>query len=158
MGTQLPVELIEAIAPTKQLRLARFLRDREARTLAAAKIIDRYTLQMATTQGLTSLLKSPVLQFISTISTGSPNLAYLLAEKIPVEQLPVVIGKLQMAYDLYSLLGTGDSNKLNFDLLSLWPLLLENPEAPETQRLGFRSRLSRVLDSKPNRYPIERAI
>lgn len=136
-GDALSIALIEAIAPTKQLRLARFLRDREARTLAAAKIIDRYTLQMATTQGLTSLLKSPVLQFISTISTGSPNLAYLLAEKIPVEQLPVVIGKLQMAYDLYSLLGTGDSNKLNFDLLSLWPLLLENPEAPERNAWAF---------------------
>ena len=136
-GDALSIALIEAIAPTKQLRLARFLRDREARTLAAAKIIDRYTLQMATTQGITSLLKSPVLQFISTISTGSPNLAYLLAEKIPVEQLPVVIGKLQMAYDLYSLLGTGDSNKLNFDLLSLWPLLLENPEAPERNAWAF---------------------
>ena len=133
----LSMALIEAIAPTKQLRLARFLRDREARTLAAAKVIDRYTLQMATTQGLTSLLKSPVLQFLSTLSTGSPNLAYILAEKIPVEQLPIVIGKLQMAYDLYSLLGTGDSNKLNFDLLSLWPLLLENPEAPERNAWAF---------------------
>ncbi|MBC6475261.1 MAG: GTPase family protein [Hormoscilla sp. GM102CHS1] len=127
----LSVALVEAIAPAKQLRLARFLRDREGRTVAAAKIVDRYTFQMATTQRLTALLKSPVLEFISTISTGSPALAYVLAEKIPVEQLPVVIGKLQMAYDLFSLLNS-DSNPLNFDMVKLWPLLQqENTGSPE---------------------------
>ncbi|BCL37448.1 GTPase family protein [Nostoc sp. MS1] len=133
----LSLGLIEAIAPAKQLRLARFLRNLEARTVAAAKIIDHYTLQMATTQGLTALLKSPVLQFISTISTGSPTLAYLLAEQIPVEKLPIVIGKLQMAYDLFSLLKTEDSNNVNFDLLSLWPLLLENPTTPDRNAWAF---------------------
>uniref|UniRef100_UPI0030D9DB8D GTPase family protein n=1 Tax=Nodularia spumigena TaxID=70799 RepID=UPI0030D9DB8D len=126
----LSLQIVEAIAPAKQLRLARFLRNLEARTAASAKIIDHYTFQMVTTQGLTSLLKSPVLQFISTVSTGSPTLAYLLAEQIPVEQLPIVIGKLQMAYDLFSLLHTGKVNPLNFDLLSLWPLLLENSATP----------------------------
>ncbi|BAB76519.1 all4820 [Nostoc sp. PCC 7120 = FACHB-418] len=133
----LSLGLIQAIAPAKQLRLARFLRNLEARTVAAAKIIDHYTLQMATTQGLTALLKSPVLQFISTISTGSPTLAYLLAEQIPVEQLPIVIGKLQMAYDLFSLLKTEESSTLNFDLLSLWPLLLENPTTPDRNAWAF---------------------
>jgi uncharacterized protein len=132
----LSLGLIEAIAPAKQLRLARFLRNLEARTVAAAKIIDHYTFQMATTQGLTTLLKSPVLQFISTISTGSPTLAYLLAEQIPVEQLPIVIGKLQMAYDLFALLRTEDSNN-QFDLLSLWPLLLENPATPDRNAWAF---------------------
>jgi uncharacterized protein len=130
----LSMGLVEAIAPAKQLRLARFLRDLDTRTLAAAKIIDRYSFQMATTQGLTALLKSPVLQFISTLSTGSPNLAYLLAEKIPVEQLPVVIGKLQMAYDLFSLLNVNGS--LNFDLMSLWPLLIESA-LPERNAWAF---------------------
>lgn len=134
---ELSLALVEAIDPVVQLRLARFLRDREARTVAAAKIIDRYTFQMATSQGLTALLKSPVLQFVATISTGSPNLAYLLAEQIPVEQLPVVIGKLQMAYDLFSLLNEGNSSKRNFDLLSLWPLLLENPSPPERNARAF---------------------
>ncbi|NEP04304.1 MAG: GTPase family protein [Okeania sp. SIO2G4] len=128
--------LLEAIAPAKQLRLARFLRDREVRTVAAAKIIDRYTFQMATTQGLTALLKSPVLQFVSTLTTGSPTLAYLLAEKIPVEELPVVIGKLQMAYDLFSLF-SGDANLGSFDLLALWPLLLENPSSPDRNAWAF---------------------
>ncbi|WGV27667.1 GTPase family protein [Halotia branconii] len=133
----LSLGLIEAIAPAKQLRLARFLRNLEARTVASAKIIDHYTFQMATTQGLTSLLKSPVLQFISTLSTGSPALAYVLAEQIPVEQLPIVIGKLQMAYELFSLLHVGDANKLNFDLLALWPILLENPASPERNAWAF---------------------
>lgn len=117
----LSVALVEAIAPAKQLRLARFLQDLDARSLAAAKIIDRYTFQMTTTQGIAALLKSPVLQFVSTLSTGSPTLAYVLAEQIPVEQLPIVIGKLQMAYDLFGLLNPGTS----FDLRTLWPLLLD---------------------------------
>lgn len=127
----LSLALIDAIVPAKQLRLARFLRNQETRIIAAAKIIDHYTFQMATTQGVTTFLKSPVLQFISTLTTGSPNLAYILAEKIPVEQLPIVIGKLQMAYDLFYLLNRSDSKNLNFDLLSLWPLLVENTVSPE---------------------------
>jgi predicted GTPase len=133
----LSLGLLEAIAPAKQVRLARFLRNLEARTVAAAKIIDHYTFQMATTQGLTAFLKSPVLQFISTLSTGSPNLAYLLTDKIPVEQLPVVIGKLQMAYDLFSLLSTDNANSRNFDLLSLWSLLLENKAEPQRNAWAF---------------------
>ncbi|MCG6138005.1 MAG: GTPase family protein [Nostoc sp. LLA-1] len=133
----LSLALLQAIAPAKQLRLARFLRNLEARTVATAKIIDHYTFQMATTQGLTALLKSPVLQFISTLSTGSPTLAYLLAEQIPVEQLPIVIGKLQMAYDLFSLLNTGNVNPLKFDLLSLWPLLIENSASPDRNAWAF---------------------
>ncbi|MFN6463772.1 MAG: GTPase family protein [Nostoc sp. DedVER02] len=133
----LSLGLVDAIAPTKQLRLARFLRNLEARTVAAAKIIDHYTFQMATTQGLTALLKSPVLQFVSTLSTGSPALAYMLAEQIPVEQLPIVIGKLQMAYELFSLLNTVNPNRLNFELLSLWPLLLENSTSPDRNAWAF---------------------
>jgi uncharacterized protein len=139
----LSLGLMNAITPTKQLRLARFLSDREARTVAAAKIIDHYTFQMTTTQGLAAFLKSPVLQFISTMSTGSPALAYLLAEKIPVEQLPIVIGKLQMAYDIFSLLNTGQnaswriSKTVNFDLRSLWPLLLENSGSPDRNAWAF---------------------
>lgn len=132
----LSLSLVEAIAPTKQLRLARFLRNREARAVSAAKIIDHYTFQMATTQGLASFLKSPVLQFITTLTTGSPTLAYLLAEQIPVEQLPVVIGKLQMAYDLYNLL-SAPTDPSPFDLLALWPLLLENAASPERNAWAF---------------------
>jgi predicted GTPase len=132
----LSLALMNTIDPAKQLRLARFLRDRKSKITAAAQIIDRYTFQMATTQGLTALLKSPVLQFISTLTTGSPTLAYLLAQQIPVEELPVVIGKLQMAYDLFSLL-SDDTNLRNFDLLALWPLLLENPSTPERNAWAF---------------------
>ena len=133
----LSLGLVDAIAPTKQLRLARFLRNLEARTIAAAKIIDHYTFQMTTTQGLTALLKSPVLQFVSTLSTGSPALAYMLAEQIPVEQLPIVIGKLQMGYELFSLLNTSNPNSLNFELVSLWPLLLENSASPDRNAWAF---------------------
>jgi uncharacterized protein len=123
----LSIALVESIAPAQQLRLARFFRNLEARSIAAAQIIDRYSFQMATTQGLATLLKSPVLQFISTLSTGSPTLAALLAAQIPVEQLPIVIGKLQMAYDLYQLLHPMGDRK--FDLLALWSLLVDNSPA-----------------------------
>ena len=129
-------ELVQAIAPAKQLRLARFLRDIEVRSTAAAKIIDRYTRQMSTTQGLASFLKSPILQFISTMTTGNPNLAYILAEQIPVEQAPVVIGKLQMAYELYTLL-SDDKSVSNFDLRSLWPLLLEHNQVGNDHAWAF---------------------
>ncbi|MTJ51210.1 GTPase family protein [Anabaena sp. UHCC 0253] len=133
----LSLGLLSAIDPAKQLRLTRFLRNLETRTSAAAKIIDHYTFQMTTTQGIAALLKSPVLQFISTLSTGSPTLAYLLAEQIPIEQLPIVIGKLQMAYELFPLLNTDNSKTRNFDLLSLWPLLLENPSTPDRNAWAF---------------------
>ncbi len=133
----LSVALLEAIAPAKQLRLARFLQNQESRIVAAAKIIDRYTFQMATTQGLAAFLKSPILKFLSTLTTGSPTLAFLLAEQIPVEQLPVVIGKLQMAYDLFSLFNSGEPNARNFDLLALWPFLLDNPNPPDRNAAAF---------------------
>ena len=134
--TDLSSELIETIAPAKQLRLARFLQDLEARSQSAAQIIDRYTRQMATSQGLTALLKSPVLQFISTMTTGNATLAYVLAEQIPVEQAPVVIGKPQMAYELYVLLND-NSNLSNFDLPALWSLLLENKTTAERDAWAF---------------------
>mgnify|MGYP002784901821 CR=1 FL=1 len=133
----LSLGLITAIAPAKQYRLARFLRNLEARTVAAAKIIDHYTFQMTTTQGLAALLKSPILTFLSTLTTGTPALAYVLAEKIPVEQMPVVIGKLQMAYELFNLLSAGEKNGKNFDLLSLWPLLLDCSAAPNQNAWAF---------------------
>jgi predicted GTPase len=136
---RLSIAILETINPAKQIRLARFLQNQEAQILATAKIIDHYTFQMATTQGLAALLKSPILSFISTLATGSPTLALLLAEKIPVEQLPVVIGKLQMAYDLFLLLNSGESDSIsmNFDLLVLWPLLLENHNPSEKNPWAF---------------------
>ncbi|WP_017306322.1 GTPase family protein [Spirulina subsalsa] len=154
----LSLTLWEAIAPTQQIRLARFLRDRETRIIATAKLIDRYTLQMTTTQGLTALLKSPILQFLSTLTTGSPTLAYLLAEQIPVEQLPVVIGKLQLAYDLYSLLGSKNAQSPSFDLLALWPLLLASSDRPDQEAWAFGHALveywtqSLSLDQTEQRY------
>ena len=133
----LSLALLESIEPSKQIRLARFLRNLDARIIAAAKIIDRYSLQMTTTQGLTQLLKSPVLEFISTMTTGTPALAQLLAAQIPVEQLPVVVGKLQMAYELHSLLNHRQSKLIDFDLLSLWSLLLNNSAEPNKNAYAF---------------------
>ncbi|MEM9771478.1 MAG: GTPase [Cyanobacteria bacterium P01_D01_bin.73] len=145
----LAAALLEQLAPAKQQRLARFLQSLEARSIAAARLIDRYIFQMSTTQGVTTFLKSPALQFISTTTTGQPGLAYLLAEKIPIEQLPIVLGKLQMAYDLFNLLGTPDFTQVadltdapasvnSFNLLELWPLLLRPADdiGKDTQAFG----------------------
>jgi uncharacterized protein len=144
----LSLALLQKIEPSKQIRLARFLRNLDARIVAAAQIIDRYSLQMTTTQGLTQLLKSPVLEFISTLTTGTPALAQVLAAQIPVEQLPVVVGKLQMAYDLYSLLNNPPKSLMkslgtsfDFDLLALWPLLLNNVAAPNQNAYAFGNTL-----------------
>lgn len=133
---QLSLALINSIAPAKQLRLGKFLRDREAQSVTAAKIIDRYTKQMTTTQGVTALLKNPILEYLSTFSTGSPALGKLLMEQIPVEELPLVIGKLQMAYELFNLFNS-DSKLYEFDLRSLWSLLLDNSESPEKNAFAF---------------------
>ena len=130
----LSTALIELIDPAKELRLARFLRDRETKITASARLIDRYRLQMSTTQGVTAFLKSPVLKFLATLTTGSPALAYLLAEQIPVEQLPVVLGKLQLAYDLFKVIGP---DKVQLDLLTLWPLLLDHNDQPDRAAWAF---------------------
>ena len=133
-GDALAASLIEFIQPTQELRLARFLRDRDAKAIAAARLIDRYIVQMSTTQGLANFLKSPVLQFLATLTTGTPTLAYLLAEQIPVEQLPAVIGKLQLAYDLFKVVAPPQAQ---LDLMALWPLLLDNNQKPDRAAWAF---------------------
>ncbi|MBE9156075.1 50S ribosome-binding GTPase [Nodosilinea sp. LEGE 06152] len=130
----LSTALVDLIDPAKELRLARFLRDRETKITASARLIDRYRLQMSTTQGVTAFLKSPVLKFLATLTTGSPALAYLLAEQIPVEQLPVVLGKLQLAYDLFKVIGP---DQAQLDLLALWPLLLDHNDQPDRAAWAF---------------------
>lgn len=129
----LSIALLDAIAPAKQFRLARFLKNLDARTVTAAKIIDRYAFQMTTTQGLAAFLKSPILRFLSTLATGSPTLALLLSEKIPIEQMPLTLGKLQMAVDLFNLLRP----KASLDVLGLWSLLIENAGTPDRNAWAF---------------------
>jgi uncharacterized protein len=133
----LSIALLQAVTPAQQQRLARFLRDQEARVLAAAQIIDRYCLQMITSQGLTALLKSPVLQFLSTVATGSPALALVLAERIPLEQLPLVLGRLQMAYELLLLFRADDLRAIAQELLLLWPALVKPGGPPDRLAWAF---------------------
>ena len=70
------------------------------------------------------------------MTMGNPALAQLLAQQIPVEQSGVFLGKLQMAYELFILL-SDDSSLGNFDLLSLWGLLLENEANPDRNAWAF---------------------
>ncbi|MGF1538220.1 MAG: GTPase [Elainellaceae cyanobacterium] len=119
--------LLKVASPAKRLRLARVLRSRQSQATAAAEIIQRSSDRMTTTQGITALLKSPILGYLTTLSTGSSALAQVLAQQIPVEQLPLVLGKLQMAYDLFSLLGQDQ----RFDLMALWPLMTNMSNPPQ---------------------------
>jgi uncharacterized protein len=133
---RLSLALLAQIEPAKQLRLARFLTNLDARSAAAAQIVDRYVAQITTTQGLTQLLKSPILQFLSTLTTGSPALAQLLAAQIPVEQLPVVLSKLQMAYELRSLLAPRD-RPIDFDPIEIGSLIIDTQGTPEVNTWEF---------------------
>jgi uncharacterized protein len=130
---ELSIALLNYLEPAKQQRLARFFSNLDARTNAAAALIDRFVFQMTTQQGITAFLKSPVLQFLSTLATGSPTLAILLAEKIPVEQLPLVIGKAQLAYELYNLLAP----PVKFDLLAVWNLLIDPRGSADRNAAAF---------------------
>lgn len=100
----LAVALVTAIAPAKAQRLAQFLRSREARITAAARLIDRYAQQMTTTQGLVALLKQPAFALLSARLTGSPDLGALLAKTLPAEQVPVVASLLMLTDELADLL------------------------------------------------------
>ena len=42
-----------------------------------------------------------------------------------------------MAYELFPLLNIDNSKTRNFDLLSLWPLLLENSSTPDRNACAF---------------------
>lgn len=132
----LAICLLDSLSPAKQLRLSRFLRNLEARSVAAATLIDQAILQMSTAQGLTALLKTPVLTFLSTLATGTPTLAYALAQKIPVEELPLVLGKLQLAYSLFQQLQP-EATSLTFDLLILWPLVTDQTGTPDRNVWAF---------------------
>ncbi len=120
--------IVSSLDPTQQARLARFLTNLSAQALAAENLIARYQVQITTTQSLTTWLKSPVLSVLSNLTIGTPELGLLLATQIPVEQIPLVVGKLQLAYDLFNLL-TAAKNKAqlrSFNLLALWPALMQS--------------------------------
>ncbi len=141
---ELSYTLLDTISPAKQVKLARFLVNQEARAVAAAQLIENYTFSMATSQGVISLLKSPLLGYLSIFLKIPPDLTYLLAQKIPVEQLPVVIGKLQMTFELFSLLkpqglnsAQSGNNQPDFNLLSFWPILLNNDPPLEVNIRAF---------------------
>ena len=145
---ELSVALVEGIDPAKQARLARFLKDWEAKAVAAAGIIDRYRFQMATGEGLAAFLKNPILQVFSRIVTGSPTLAHLLAEEIPVEVLPRAIGKVQMAYELLEVFGDRDNSSLN--LIELWPSILQNTAPADRDAWAFGQAVVESCQQDPN--------
>jgi uncharacterized protein len=135
---ELSLALMDILPPAQRDRMARFLTSQEAQTIAAAQIIDRYCFQMTTTQGLTALLKTPILNFLSNLTTGSPALGALLATQVPLEHLPLVLGKVQMAYELFVLLKPeAAGNLLALDLRPMMELLLDVSGPPDRNAWSF---------------------
>ncbi len=140
--SELSLALMDILPPAQRDRMARFLNTQEAQTIAAAQIIDRYCFQMTTTQGLTALLKNPILNFLSNLTTGSPALGALLATQVPLEHLPLVLGKIQMAYELWILLKPEAAKNLPksllaFDLGLMVEPLLDVSGAPDRNAWSF---------------------
>jgi uncharacterized protein len=133
----LSASLIDALPAAKQLRLARFLKNLETRTAAAAQIIDTYAFQMTTAQGMTAFLKSPILQFLSAYTTGSPALGELLSARLPIEQTPLIIGKLQMARELFNVLKPNNPKTPSFDLRALWAIASDSTMPPDRNAWAF---------------------
>jgi uncharacterized protein len=134
--------MVATIVPAKQARMARFFNNIDYLAATAAKIVDRYALQMTTTQGLAAFLKSPVLQYLSTMTTGTPTLAYILSDRLPVEQLPVVVGKLQMAVELHTLLKP-QAKPFDIDFRRLWTIAIDCRDNPAEEARTFGNTLIR---------------
>jgi predicted GTPase len=126
-------QLVEAIAPAKSQRLAQFLRSREARITAATRLIERYALQMSSSQGIVALVKTPLFAFLSARFTGTPELGTLLAQSLPAEQVPVIASKMMLTYELATLLNGQDKRLQPGEMLKLWPVLAQNSDRPPAQ-------------------------
>jgi hypothetical protein len=130
---ELAMQLVEAIAPAKSQRLAQFLRSREARITAATKLIERYAIQMSSSQGIVALVKMPLFGLISARFTGTPELGTLLAQSIPAEQVPIVASKMMLTYELAGLLNEQGNLFRPGEILKLWPILLEHSDRSPAQ-------------------------
>jgi hypothetical protein len=122
--------LLDQIAPAQQSRLAQFLKDLNTRVQATSQVIERYVMQMGTQQGITALIKTPLLRFLSAQLTGSQSLGILLNQQIPLEQSPVLLGRMQMAYELFALLND-KPGPFKLELLELWPLITALSPTPD---------------------------
>jgi small GTP-binding protein len=126
----LAIQLVGTIAPAKSERLAQFLRSREARIAAAIRLVERYALQMASGQGLVALAKTPLFAVIAARFTGTPELGTLLAQSIPAEQVPVVMSKVMLTYELAGLLNEPGTLFRPGEILKLWPIMLQGGDRP----------------------------
>jgi uncharacterized protein len=122
--------LMEQIDPAQQSRLARFLKDLNLRVQSTRQVIERYTMQMGTQQGIAALIKTPLLRFLSVRLTGTQDLGVFLNQQIPLEQSPVLLGRLQMTYELFELL-SDKPRPFQLELIDLWPLLTTMSSAIE---------------------------
>ena len=129
----LATQLVEAISPAKSQRLAQFLRSREARITAALRLIERYALQMSSSQGIVALVKTPLFTFLSARFTGTPELGALLAQSLPAEQVPVIASKMMLTYELAALLNEQGTLFRPGEILKLWPILVQNSDRAPAQ-------------------------
>lgn len=119
----LAAALLQSCPEALQLRLAAHLRDRQLRAEQITATIQRHQRDLQRQQGLTAVLKRPVLGLLAQLLQQDPRLGALLADRLPLEDLPQVIAELQLASELLPLLSRDRPLNLAGELGTIWPLL-----------------------------------
>ncbi|ABB57183.1 GTPase family protein [Synechococcus elongatus] len=115
--------LLQTCPEAQQLRLAAHLRDRQLRAGQITATIQRHQRDLQRQQGLTTVLKRPVLGLLAQLLQQDPRLGALLADRLPIEDLPQVIAELQLASELLPLLSSDRPLNLASELGTIWPLI-----------------------------------
>ena len=130
----LAAALGDALAPARQMHLACFLRDHQARAAAAERAIAHYSAPPATDSPEAVTIKTPVWRLLAQLTAHSPQLAPLLAERIPNEGVPAFAAKLHLAYNLFALLGPAQGDASHFDLRALLAYWCQELSATQLQQ------------------------
>ncbi|MEB3338945.1 MAG: GTPase [Leptolyngbyaceae bacterium] len=127
----LSIQLVESLEPARQTRVARWMHSVETQATAAAQLINRFVVLLSTAQGLASILTNAIaVGLLRTQLKGMAAIAPLFTEHIPVDQAPVIVGKVWMAWDLYKLF-TPNAKLQDMDWGSLSPLLMKGSTSPQ---------------------------
>ena len=128
--------LLQVCPGQQQAQLAMVLRDRQTCLATATTLVARYRDQVELQQDLTAALKTPLLQGVGLLVGRNAALGALLARQLPIEQVPLAIGKLQLAAQLLQLLG----RSLASELVALIPAILDPQQSLEQFATALLSR------------------
>jgi uncharacterized protein len=146
--------LIKNLEPTRQARVARWMKSVETQAAAAAKLIDCFAMNLSMGQDLASILKSLVGAGLLRQLQGIPAISVLFAN-IPVEQAPAIIGKIWMVWDLYKLFKPNLNFFEDIDWGLLSPLVMKCSASPQDDTWALGQALVEYLtqNQKPEDLP-----